>query len=65
MLMDAWARTVLQHDRVVWADFVGLDAIANSFLMREGPREEDLDQARADRPRPADTVREPRDGDCS
>ena len=62
MLMDAWARAALGSDHVAWADFVGLDTIASSFLMREGPREEELDQVRGDHPSPMDTTREPRDG---
>lgn len=72
MLMDAWARAALENNHVTWADFVGLDTIANSFLMREEPgedaadtagrsaREEELD--RGNRPPHDDAPRSRREG---
>jgi hypothetical protein len=61
--MDAWARAALGNDHVTWADFVGLDTIANSFLMREGPRDDELGLARTDDVPARDQTPEPREGD--
>jgi hypothetical protein len=63
MLMDAWARAALENNHVTWADFVGLDTIANSLLMREGPSEDELDLARTDRTFRDGATRAPREGD--
>jgi hypothetical protein len=63
MLMDAWARAALENNHVTWADFVGLDTIANSLLMHEGPRDDELDLARTDRTLRDGATRAPREGD--